>query len=65
MFLADYHVVYPIINKGIYLNNRNCIGGVLVIVLASSAVDGGVKPSSCQSKDYNIGMCFFSAKNAV
>ena len=34
-------------------------------VLASSAVDRGFKLLSGQSKDYNIGICGFSAKYAV
>ena len=34
------------------------IGGVMVSVLASSAVDRG----SGQTKDYTIGICCFSAK---
>ena len=34
-------------------------------VLASSAIDCGYEPRSCQTKEYNIGMCCFSAKNAT
>jgi membrane associated rhomboid family serine protease len=33
----------------------NHIGGVMVSVLASSAVDRGFDPRSGQTKDYNIG----------
>ena len=43
----------------------NCMGGVMVSVLASSAVDCGFKPWSGQTKDYNIGICCFSAKHAA
>ena len=32
------------------------IGGVLVSVIASSAVDRGFEPRSNQTKDYNIGV---------
>ena len=58
-------VLYPSINKGIYLINRNFIDGVMVSVLASSAVDCGIKTRSSQIKDYKIGICCFSVKNAV
>ena len=43
----------------------NCIGGVMVSVLASSAVDLGFEPQSGQTKDYKIGICCFSAKHAA
>ena len=42
------------------LNNR--IGGVMVNMLSSSAVDYGFEPRLGQTKDYNIGICCFSAK---
>jgi hypothetical protein len=44
---------------------QNRIGGVIVSVLASSAVDRGFEPRSSQTKDYKIGMCCFSAKHAA
>jgi hypothetical protein len=34
-------------------------------VLASSAIDCGYEPRSCQTKEYKIGICCFSAKNAA
>jgi hypothetical protein len=43
----------------------NRIGGVIVSVLAQSAVDRGFEPRSGQTKDYTIGICCFSAKHAV
>ena len=43
----------------------NHIGGVMVSVFASSAVDRGFEPQSGQTKDYNIGICCFSAKYAT
>ena len=43
----------------------NCIGCVMVSVLASSAVDRGFEPRSGQTKDNKIGMCCFSAKRAA
>jgi len=39
--------------------------GVMVSVLASSAVDRGFEPRSGQTKDYKIGICCFSAKHSV
>ena len=43
----------------------NCIGGVMVSVLASSAVDCGFEPWSGQTKDYEIGICCLSAKHTA
>ena len=34
----------------------------MVSVLTLSAVDCGFEPQSCQTKDYKIGICCFSAK---
>ena len=45
----------------IFSQQRNRIGGVMVSVLASSAVDRGFEPWSGQTKDYKIGICCFSA----
>jgi hypothetical protein len=39
------------------------IGGVMVSVLAS--VDRGFEPRSGQTKNYKIGICYFSAKHAA
>ena len=47
------------------INQKHCIGGVMVSVLASSAVDRGFEPRSDQTKDYKIGICCFSAKHAA
>jgi hypothetical protein len=43
----------------------DCISGVVVSVLASSAVDDGFEPRSGQTKDYKIGICCFSAKHTA
>ena len=43
----------------------NRIAGVMVSVLASSAVDRGFKPWSGQTKDYKIGICCFYPKRAA
>jgi hypothetical protein len=37
----------------------------MVSVLASSAIDCGYELRSCQTKEYKIGICCFSAKNAA
>ena len=43
----------------------NRIGVVMVSVLKSSAVDRGFNPQSGQTKDYEIGICCFSAKHVA
>ena len=42
---------------------ENHIRGVIVSVLASSAVDRGFEPRAGQTKDYKIGFCCFTAKH--
>ena len=37
----------------------------MISVLTSSVVDRGFEPWSGQTKDYNIGICCFSAKHAA
>ena len=48
-----------------YIYRFDRISGVMVSVLASSAVDRGFEPRSGQTKDYAIGICCFSAKHAA
>jgi len=43
----------------------NCIGGVMVNMLASSVVDCEFWPWLGQIKDYTIGIYYFSAKHAA
>ena len=43
----------------------NRIGGVMVSMLASSAVDCVFEPWSGQTKEYKIGICCFSTKHAA
>ena len=43
----------------------NRIGGVMVSVLASSAVDRGFESRSGQTKDYKICICSFSVKHGA
>ena len=45
------------------LSNR--IDGVMVSVLASSVVNRVFEPQSGQTKDYETGICCFSAKHAA
>jgi hypothetical protein len=45
-----------------YSIHHNRIVGVIISMLASSAVDRGFEPWSGQIKDYEIGICCFSAK---
>jgi len=47
------------------LSRTNCISGVMVSVLTSSGVDREFETRSGQTKDYEIGICFFSAKHAA
>jgi hypothetical protein len=48
-----------------HTKRTNHIGGVMVSMFASSAVDHGFEPRSGQTKDYKIGICCFSAKHAA
>ena len=41
------------------------IGGIMVSMLTSSAVDRGFELRSGQTKDCKIGICYFSAKQAA
>ena len=46
-------------------NQIKRIGGAMVSMHASSAVDRGFEPWSGKTKDYKIGICCFSAKHAA
>ena len=52
-------------NMQVYLKKTNPIGGVMDSMLASSAVDRGFELRSCQTKDYEIGICCVFAKHAA
>ena len=43
----------------------NHIGGIMVSILTSSAIDYGFKPRSDQTKDNEIGIYCFSAKHSA
>ena len=47
------------------INQKHRIGGVMISVLASSAVGRGFEPRSSETKNYEIGICCFSAKHAA
>ena len=46
-------------------NKYNRIGGVMISVLAYSAVDRGFEPQSGHTKDYKISICCFSTKHTA
>ena len=46
-----------------HLLSENGIDGVMISVLASSVEDDGLR--SCQIKEYEIGICCFSAKRTT
>ena len=48
-----------------FANKGNRIGGVMVSVLDSSVVDRGIESRSGQTKDYEIGICCFSATHTA
>ena len=56
---------YIMILISLHHKNVDCIGGVMVSVLAWNAVDRGFEPRSGQTKDYLIGICCFTAKHAA
>jgi hypothetical protein len=56
---------YDISLSQVCLPNRISAGGVMVSVLASSAVDRGFEPRSVPTKDYKFGICCFSFKHAT
>jgi hypothetical protein len=57
-------LLYEPFTLSLYRTCMNGINGIMVIVIASSAVDGGFGHRSGQTKDYEIGICCFSAKHA-
>ena len=69
-FYTDYYFLYCLLKWLLYaedINNSKSqyrIGGVMVSVIATSAVDCGFEPRSGQTKDSNWHLCF-SAKHAA
>ena len=69
-FFLMQHNGYTLKHPIVYFSNIikiicNHIGGVMVSVIASSAVDRGFEPWSGEIKDYKIGISFFFAKHAA
>jgi hypothetical protein len=44
---------------------RNCVSGVIAIMVTLSVVDCGFDPQSGQNKDYKIGNCCLSAEHTA
>ena len=66
VFLSVNNLIKPSYNlKNTNMYLPNCIDIVLVSVLVSSVVDHVFEPQSGQPKDYEIGICCFSAKYAA
>ena len=68
IFLFKVYFCFPILSyDGLvyYQTFKNRIGGVMVNVLASSAVDRGFEPRWGQTIDYEIAICCFFAKRAA
>jgi hypothetical protein len=70
-FSNDYiYFIFYIVNTHLiisfpwdyYFKYLNRIVSVIVCVFVSSAVDREFEPPSCQTKDYTIGICYFSTK---
>jgi hypothetical protein len=61
--LCKYDILIPLSITLHYFINQ--IGGVIISEHSSSAVDHGFEPRSGHTKDYKIGICFFSAKHAA
>ena len=63
--------VFIILKSGKLFNPRsdliksNLINGIMVNVLALSAVDHGFEPRSGKTRGYEIGICCFSSKHAA
>ena len=53
--MGELYLIQPLCLSVSYLKGRNSIGGVMVSVLASGAVDRGFELRSGQTKVYTIG----------
>ena len=60
-----YHTVTKYIHVVTSIKSTASVTGVMVSVLASSAVDRGIKPRSGQTKDYKLDIWCFSANHAA
>ena len=62
----NFALFFTLRNINIMINNPKFdVGGVMVCVLASSAVYRGFEPRSGQANYYAIGICCFSANHAA
>ena len=64
LMIYKWKITHLALNNNHSLTGQN-IGGLMVSVLASSAVDRWFEPWSGQAKDYQIGICCFSVKHAA
>jgi len=55
--------IFQVLSHGADCSTKNLVGGVIVSVLVSSAVDCGFELRSDQTKVYKTGICCFSAKH--
>jgi hypothetical protein len=55
--------VLPVVWTNRITTRRNRIIGIMVSMLASSAVDRAFESQKCHTKDFQIGICYFSAKH--
>ena len=62
-FIFSSYTVLPLITFIVCIGN--CISGIMVSVLALSAVDLGFESQSGQTKDYEIGICCFTPKHST
>ena len=60
-FYLQNNIQYKMRSEVIF--QTNCVGSVMVSVLASSVVDRGIEPGLDQTKDCQIGICCFSANH--
>jgi hypothetical protein len=65
VFFHNFYSLKTILDNKKKIKIGNYIGSVMVSVLASSVIDCGYELWSCQTKEYKIGICCFSAKNAA
>jgi hypothetical protein len=62
--LSKFVIFYLFVkDQSMFFQDKEPIGCLMVSVLASSAVDRELELRSGQTKDYKIGICFFSAKH--
>ena len=65
IFASLFKMFYWFVIFLFYQGLKNCIGDVMVSLLASSVVDRGFQPRSGQTKNNEIGSYCFSAKYAT